>query len=165
MRKGPPFSEWRGSSNRKPVLAQFSGSMPSWIFEQRIVFFEQRISKIYHSRKSVSNGNCSLNLHIYAMISSSSSGRKAGIGQSASATRAVMKCSTPRAHMKSISKNCMTITALLSSSCLHDIVVVVAVTSLGVIIIVCFGGVCSGRQDIVSHVAGGLSGLSWQVNV
>jgi len=33
---------------------------------------------------------------------------------------------------------------------------VVTVTSLGVIITVCFGGVCSGRQDIVYRVAGGL---------
>jgi len=32
----------------------------------------------------------------------------------------------------------------------------VSVTSLGVIITVCFGGVCSGRQDIVYPVAGGL---------
>ena len=32
----------------------------------------------------------------------------------------------------------------------------ISVTSLGVIITVCFGGVCSGRQDIVYRVAGGL---------
>jgi len=43
--------------------------------------------------------------------------------------------------------------------CYTNALSVAGVTSLGVIIIVRFGGVCSERQDIVYRVA---SGLSWR---